>query len=179
MQLQNQYDNWAASHWNQKGNPRQTVECRECHMPLVASRDPAAGDAADYNRQARDNRHRSHRFLGANQMIPNLCQLEGSAAHTRLVEQWLQGRLAVPEIQDKWATGPIVTLDLNAPPRIAPGQPIPLRVILASNKVGHDYPTGPLDIIQSWLEVRVTDDRGRDGAGTTDAASSRPAGDTK
>lgn len=41
VQLQNQYDNWAASHWNHKGDPRTTVECRECHMPLTASHDPA------------------------------------------------------------------------------------------------------------------------------------------
>jgi hypothetical protein len=31
---------------------------------------------------------------------------------------------------------------------------------MASNKVGHDFPTGPLDIIQSWLDITVTDDRG-------------------
>jgi hypothetical protein len=36
-----------------------------------------------------------------------------------------------------------------------------VRVILTSNKVGHDYPTGPLDIIQSWLELQVTDEQGR------------------
>jgi hypothetical protein len=33
---------------------------------------------------------------------------------------------------------------------------------MTSNKVGHDFPTGPLDIIQSWLEVHVTDDAGRE-----------------
>src|SRR5262249_32156478 len=38
----------------------------------------------------------------------------------------------------------------------------PLRVIMASNKVGHDYPTGPLDLIQSWLEIRVTDETGKE-----------------
>jgi hypothetical protein len=32
---------------------------------------------------------------------------------------------------------------------------------MASNKVGHDFPTGPLDIIQSWLEITVTDESGR------------------
>jgi hypothetical protein len=31
-----------------------------------------------------------------------------------------------------------------------------LRVVLTSNKVGHDFPTGPLDIIQSWVEIEVT-----------------------
>ena len=33
--------------------------------------------------------------------------------------------------------------------------------MLTNNKVGHDYPTGPLDIIQSWVEVTVTDQDGR------------------
>jgi hypothetical protein len=162
VQLQNQYDNWAASHWNQKGDAKKTIECRECHMPLIASRDPAAGDALDYNRNPKDGKHRSHRFLGANQMIPALTKLEGAAEHTRLVEQWLQGKLEVPEIREKWAAGPIVKLGLNVPESIAPGEAIPLRVVLHSNKVGHDFPTGPLDIIQSWLEIRVTDDTGRE-----------------
>jgi hypothetical protein len=33
---------------------------------------------------------------------------------------------------------------------------------MTSNKVGHDYPTGPLDIIQSWVELRVTDADGNE-----------------
>ena len=162
VQLQNQYDNWAASHWNHKGDARKTVECRECHMPLVDSRDPAAGDSADYNRTASDGKHRSHRFLGANQMMPRVCKLEGGEHHAQLVEQWIQGKIPVPEIRDKWAEGPIVKISLSVPPSIASGEDIPLRVVLGSNKVGHDYPTGPLDIIQSWLEVRVTDEAGRE-----------------
>ncbi|MCI0541101.1 MAG: hypothetical protein L0Z50_38355 [Verrucomicrobiales bacterium] len=55
----------------------------------------------------------------------------------------------------------IVKVSLTAPESVAPGENIPLRVIMASSKVGHDFPTGPLDIIQSWLEVSVIDDTGR------------------
>ena len=161
VQLQNQYDNWAASHWNKKGDPRRTVECRECHMPLVPSTDPAAGDASDYNRTARDGRHRSHRFIASNQMMPALLKLEGWPEQARLTEAWLQGRLEVPEIRDKWAEGPIVRVDLDVPEEVRRGASLPVRIVLTSNKVGHDYPTGPLDIIQSWLELRVTDDQGR------------------
>ncbi len=163
VQLQNQYDNWASSRWNHKGDARKTVECRECHMPLVASRDPARGDALDYNRTANDGKHRSHRFLGANTIIPTLQadELPGWETHLKLTESWLQGRLAVPEIAEKWATGPIVRIVAVAPATVAPGADIPLRVVMASAKVGHDFPTGPLDIIQSWLAIRVTDDAGR------------------
>ncbi len=163
VQLQNQYDNWAASHWNHKGDARKTVECRECHMPLVDSRDPASGDVMDYNRSAGDHKHRSHRFIASNKLMPSLLKdkLEGWQEQLKLTDQWLQGRTEVPEIANKWAEGPIVKLAVAAPDSVAPGESIPVRVILASNKVGHDFPTGPLDIIQSWLEVTVTDDAGR------------------
>jgi hypothetical protein len=161
VQLQNQYDNWAASIWNDpEGDPRRTIECRECHMPLVASRDPAAGDDTDYNRSPDDGKHRSHRFIASNQLMPRMLELEGWEEQNRLTEQWLQGRLEIPEIQDKWAEGPIVRVALEVPEIIREGESIPLRVVLTSNKVGHDFPTGPLDIIQSWVEVSVTDANG-------------------
>lgn len=163
VQLQNQYDNWANSHWNKKGDPKKTVECRECHMPLVDSTDPAAGDSLDYNRAPGDRKHRSHRFIAANTIIPHAQrdELAGWKTQLELTERWLKGELPIPEIQSKWANGPIVTVSLNAPATINPGQPIPLKVTMGSNKVGHDFPTGPLDIIQSWLQITVTDDRGR------------------
>jgi hypothetical protein len=160
VQLQNQYDNWAASHWNKKGDARVTIECRECHMPLVDSEDPAAGDSTDYNRSADDHKHRSHRFLAANSFVPVLLRLEGSEQHAQLTEQWLQGEIEIPEIRNKWTEGPIVKLRIEAPSKVAPGGKLPVRVVLTSNKVGHDYPTGPLDMIQSWVELEVQDDRG-------------------
>ncbi len=161
VQLQNQYDNWAASHWNHKSDARKTVECRECHMPLVDSTDPAAGDPADYNRSPSDGKHRSHRFLAANNFMPALLRLDGWREHVRMTEEWLQGRREIPEIRGKWAEGPVVRLLLQVPGSISAGDKLPIRVILGSNKVGHDYPTGPLDIIQSWVNLAVTDDAGR------------------
>lgn len=160
VQLQNQYDNWRKSRWNDSTNPRRTIECRECHMPLTRSDDPARGDARDYNRSPRDARHRSHRFLAANQFMPLALKLPGAAEHAALTERWLQGRIAVPEIADKWRRGPAVPIDLVAPARARPGEAIKLQVLITNNKVGHDFPTGPLDIIQSWVEVTVQDQNG-------------------
>jgi hypothetical protein len=161
VQLQNQYDNWAASHWNHKGDARNTIECRECHMPLAASHDPASGDAMDYNRSPDDHRHRSHRFLAANNFVPALLKLDGAEQHLKLTTDWLQGRINVPEIRSKWADGPVVKIRIEAPPSVVPGRQFSVRVVMTSNKVGHDYPTGPLDMIQSWVEIRVTDTNGR------------------
>jgi hypothetical protein len=44
---------------------------------------------------------------------------------------------------------------------VAPGQPVSLKAVITSNKVGHDFPTGPLDIIQAWVEMTVTDGDGK------------------
>lgn len=161
VQLQNQYDNWAASHWNVKGDARRTVECRECHMPLVDSRDPAAGDSSDYNRSPRDGKHRSHRFLAANNFMPEVLQVPGWQEQKELTEKWLRGEIRIPEIEDKWASGRIVQIAVDAPERVRAGEAVKVRVSLTSNKVGHDFPTGPLDMIQSWVHITARDAAGR------------------
>jgi hypothetical protein len=160
VQLQNQYDNWKNSRWNLPGDPTRTIECRECHMRLVESRDPASGDAADYNRSPGDGKHRSHEFLAANQFMPVALKLEGAEDHARLTERWLRGEIEVPEITGKWRTGPAVPLELIVPDSVTPGQRVSVQAVITNNKVGHDFPTGPLDIIQAWVEITVTDQAG-------------------
>jgi hypothetical protein len=162
VQLQNQYDNWKASHWYTEGDPEKTIECRECHMPLIASTDPSAGDATDYNRSPDDGMHRSHRFIAANSMVPAMLKLDGWEKQVELTEKWLNGSFRIPEIEDKWAGGPVVTLALEAPESAQPGEQLLLKLVMTANKVGHDFPTGPLDIIQSWVEVHVTDQDGQE-----------------
>lgn len=164
VQLQNQYDNWRMSKWarDQKQSDRIT-ECRECHMPLVASTDPAAGDDRDYNRSPNDRKHRSHRFLGGNQLMPALLKLEGAEEQVRLTQLWLKGKIPIPEIESKWhrTDVPAVSIQLVTPPKVRPGEKVTLKCIITSNKVGHDFPTGPLDIIQSWIEIVAKDDSGK------------------
>lgn len=161
VQLQNQYDNWRKSRWNHPDDPKKTIECRECHMYLVDSEDPASGDTSDYNRSAQDNKHRNHRFIAANQLMPAVLKLDGWQEQSALTEKWLQGKIEIPEIADKWTAGPAVSLELEGPNQVHPGEEIELRTIITSNKVGHDFPTGPLDIIQSWIQIQVKDEQGK------------------
>ncbi len=161
VQLQNQYDNWRKSRWNHPGDPTKTIECRECHMPLVDSADPASGDDLDYNRTKNDGRHRSHRFLGANQFMPVHLDLPGGEEQVELTERWLRGEIEIPEIASKWKDGVAVPITLTIPEAVRPGEEVPIEVHITNNKLGHDFPTGPLDIIQAWVEVTVTDDAGQ------------------
>jgi Cytochrome c554 and c-prime len=181
VQLQNQFDNWRTSKWaRERSDPTKTVECRECHMPLVASSDPAAGDPVDYNRSPVDGRHRSHGFLGANQLMPELMKLEGAAEHTAQTNAWLQGRIGIPEIASKWPGKgvPAVSIELVAPASARSGDRITVRCVIVSNKVGHDFPTGPLDMIQSWVELIARDEAGRVvfSSGTVDERGFIPPG---
>jgi Cytochrome c554 and c-prime len=160
VQLQNQFDNWRKSRWNHPDEPTKTVECRECHMPLKESTDPASGDDRDYNRTPSDGKHRSHRFLAANQFMPRALKLTGADEQTHLTEKWLRGEIEIPEIAKKWRKGPAVPIEVVTPDHARPGDPIKIDVVLTNNKVGHDFPTGPLDIIQAWVEVDVTDQAG-------------------
>lgn len=161
VQLQNQYDNWRKSRWYHEGDAVKTVSCRECHMPLVDSTDPASGDAGDYNRTPEDGKHRSHRVLGGNQVMPALLKLPGAEEHIHLTEQWLRGEIEIPEIAEKWTAGPVIRLELVGPDRVKPGDPVEVQVLLTNNKTGHEFPTGPLDIIRSWIEITVKDSNGR------------------
>lgn len=162
VQLQNQYDNWRKSRWNHPKEPAKTIQCRECHMPLTDTFDPANGDALDYNRTKNDGKHRDHRFLGANQLVPALLDLPGADEHLRLTEKWLRGEIEIPEIADKWESGPAIPIKLIAPDEISPGSNLDLSVMITNNKTGHHFPTGPLDIIQAWLEIVVTDQNGNE-----------------
>ncbi|MBL9119851.1 MAG: hypothetical protein JNL80_08055 [Phycisphaerae bacterium] len=160
VQGQNQYDSWKNSHWNRGYESDRTVTCRECHMPLQASFDPARGDVVDRHRREGDGRHRSHRMLGANQYVPLLQKLEGGEEHVELIESWLRGEIPIPEIEDRWASGPTVLVEIDAPAELPPGVATTIGVRVTNNKAGHDFPTGPLDMIESWLEIMVVDEHG-------------------
>lgn len=160
VQLQNQYDNWKNSRWYHEGDSEKTITCRECHMQLLASTDPAAGDMSDYNRSEFDGQHRSHSFLGANQFMPLVLELPNAEEHVEQIEKWMRGEIDIPEIADKWVQGPVIPIEVIVSEIASPGDTVRVQVSMLNNKAGHDFPTGPLDIIQAWVELDVTDQDG-------------------
>ncbi len=150
VQLQNQYDDWRKGHYNVVNDPGQTLACKDCHMPLTDSKETASSGGRP--------QHRSHRFLGANQAVP---WLTGDKEQFRLTEEWLQGKRVVPEITKRWAKGPAIPVRLDAPASAVPGKPLSWKVVVTNNKAGHGFPTGPLDLIETWLEVRLSDAKGK------------------
>ena len=149
-QEQNEYDSWRAGHWYHEDDPEKTISCRDCHMPLVAGADPIKGD-----------QHRSHRMLGSNMYVPTVLGLPGSAEHAAETIRWLRGEIDIPEIADRWVDGPVVAMTIVAPDEIESGELVNMTLVLHNNKTGHDFPAGPLDILSSWIELKVEDNLGR------------------
>ena len=89
---------------------------------------------------------------------PPLDEAEAGGDPFDLFGRWFEAAIALP-------------IELAVPEVVSPGEAVRLSVNVTNNKPGHDFPTGPLDIIQAWLEVVVTDDAGRTvfSSGTTDA----------
>lgn len=107
----------------------------------------------------------SHAFLGGNTALP---ALRGDGPHLRATERFLQDG--------------VVSLDLFALRRAAPGQPhqeeliapletaradlrpgesVVLDVVLRNRGAGHHFPGGLGDLRDAWVEVTVTDADGR------------------
>jgi hypothetical protein len=171
-QEKSEYDSWVESRWYHPDDSSRHISCRECHMPLLDTPEPASGDTVDSYRNEDDGKHRSHRFLASNSYIPISQNLEGGKEHAELTTAWLRGEIDIPEIADKWTEGPVVKMELIVPETAAPGEMVNLQLKMSNNKTGHAFPAGPLDILESWVELTVTDDQdniiARTGGETSD-----------
>ncbi len=189
----NEYDNWQASGVSGQGArsfyyPETPLTCNDCHMPLVRSDDPAAGDGYV----------RSHRFPGANTALP---YVNGDAEQLQIVQDFLRaGQISIdvfgitraaeappPRAPDERAAGPrlastfavgeesarfgaggvvtapaevIAPLDL-APVSVRRGESVRVEVVVRTRKVGHFFPGGTVDAFDVWVEFEAVDDRGR------------------
>ena len=157
---QNQYDEWKNGHWHTE-DPATDLSCRDCHMRLVAdSSDPGHGEGGDQRRTEDDHAHRHHGFIATNNFMPEALDLPHWERHVELTNEWMRGETILPEIGDLWPEGPVAGLSLIAPPTASPGQEIEIRVVVSNRKAGHNFITGPLDFVRSWVHLQLLDERG-------------------
>lgn len=146
VQLQNQYDDWKNGPWHT--DKSKVLQCQNCHMHEVLSDDPA--------RNAKGIIH-EHRILASNSFVPEMLNLPGASQQIQLVKEWLTGQTIIPEIDKVWPRGPIISVSLKPGSPLAAGQMATVQALVINTKVGHAFPTGPLDVIQSWLEFTASD----------------------
>jgi hypothetical protein len=159
VQVETQYEDWKRGKWNTDPDLSRRLYCHQCHMHLVAT---TRAGADPYNlKTQRGSRHHNHAFSAANQYMPAALSVPNAKAHLERVHEWLRGERVVAEIEKIWPRGPIVELKIQAPETARAGQHVQFKVTLSNKKVGHGFPTGPLNIARAWIEVVVEDAAGR------------------
>jgi len=188
----NDYDNWQASGVSGQGArsfyyPAKSQNCADCHMPLVASRDPG-------NVQGKVH---SHRFPAANMAVAYANRDE---AQMKAVEDFLKSGFITVDIfaaspasarpnqtamlrrsesvqaNSTFAAGeeteakaaPVirdvsqVMAPLDAPgAALEPGTSTRVDVVVRTRKIGHFFPGGTVDAFDAWLELKAQDGDGR------------------
>jgi hypothetical protein len=156
VQLQNQYDEWRTGKWNTNPNLAGRLHCQDCHMYYVTASVPRLADP--YDREAGLGlKHRNHWFAAANQIMPAMIHSYDAGGQITRVNAWLKGQVVIPEISGIWPQGPVIPIQVEAPSSAQPGQKVDLRAVVTNNKAGHDFATGPLDLIRAWIEIEVRD----------------------
>lgn len=150
LRLQNQYDPWQKSGFSGESvftyYPEERKTCNDCHMQGEASNDPS-GDKGQV---------KSHRFIAANTAIPFL---NNHKDQLRQTIDWLKRDEVDVDIIAMIASdsGNTITMPLNrVKPNLIPGSSVVFDVCITNN-VAHNFPTGPLDLYEAWLEFIVTD----------------------
>lgn len=186
------YDNWQASGVSGQGArsfyyPDKPMACADCHMPLVASRDPGN----------REGKVHSHRFPAANTAVPTV---ERDEAQLQATETFLKSGFITVDIfavspaddvrgqtsmmrrsdavqanstfavgEEAEQSGPTMIREVgklaapvgSAETRLEPGSTARVDVVVRTRKIGHFFPAGTVDAFDTWLELQAKDDDGR------------------
>ena len=189
----NEYDNWQASGISGQGArsfyyPPKPSTCADCHMPLVASRDPGN----------RDGKVHSHRFPAANTALPFV---NHDDEQLRITEQFLQSGFITVDLfaaspvedtagqvdmrrrasdapsaastfavgEEAEQSGPVMLREvgklaapIDAPGVcLSPGSTVRVDAVVRTRKIGHFFPAGTVDGYDVWLEFQARDAKGR------------------
>ena len=190
----NEYDNWQASGVSGQGArsfyyPETPQTCGSCHMPLVASNDPAADDgfvrshrfpaantALPYVNRDSDQLEAVQQFLRAGQVSIDLFGIARvaetpapTARPARPAGQTLSSTFAVGEESSQFGARGVVSVppaEVHAPLDLTPvvvrrGESVRVEVVVRTRNVGHFFPGGTVDALDVWVEFTAVDDRGQ------------------
>ena len=148
MPIERTYDEWKNSPYN-TGDPATTVHCQDCHMrqrPGIPStgktkRPDNPGNAAD---NGPDRPHIwTHYFVGGNAVI------------TKLLGSDINSKMAIERLQNA------ADLEIIKAKSYKKNELSEIKVKVINSGAGHYLPTGITEVRQMWLDVKITDVRGK------------------
>jgi tetratricopeptide (TPR) repeat protein len=188
----NDYDNWQASGVSGQGArsfyyPPKTSSCSDCHMPLVASRDPgnregkvhshrfpAANTAVAYANQDTEQLRATEEFLKSGFISVDLFAItpvDDRAGQTSMQRRsdtvQSMSTFAVGEEAEQSGATVIREVGNVAAPidatgvALEPGSTARVDVVVRTRKIGHFFPGGTVDAFDVWLELQAKDADGR------------------
>ncbi len=162
VKMQDEYTAWLNSpysrHSDQSFSESDIKRCHDCHMPRV---DGPGDPSADDNLKVA-----SHRFLGANTIIPLLSNDNRQYLMTREFLQTGKMRVTIeePRRHDATQTSKFIDEKLRArtetPYYFNLNEKADINVIVTNTGVGHNFPGGTTDINEAWLALDVIDAHG-------------------
>jgi hypothetical protein len=161
VRMQDEYRDWLASPFAKQGDPtfgnKNMQRCQDCHMPLVKSNDPSANE---------DGMIMSHRFVGANTMLPHI---NGDKQQFQETVKYLQNnklRITIEEpnrqdaIQSSLNIKESLRQHSQTPFYFYLNENAEFNVSVANIGVGHNFPGGSTDINQAWVAFVAKDAMG-------------------
>ncbi|MBZ2163491.1 multiheme c-type cytochrome [Alteromonas stellipolaris] len=162
VKMQDEYTAWLESPYSMQSEQvfahSKKTRCQDCHMPMVKGNDPSANSEGEF---------RSHRFIGANTMLPSLNGDKEQLAQTQKFLQSNKVRLTInpPNRKDATQSDKQITEDIRAitetPAYFYLNETVKLNVVAANIGVGHNFPAGTLDINEAWIAFTALDATGK------------------
>ncbi len=189
----NEYDNWQASGVSGQGArafyyPAQSMDCADCHMPRVASKDKGniEGYVHDHSVLAANtalpvaNLHeaqlqRTIEFLQKNQVT-----LDIFAAGAARLPGSVEPRVGSQELSTSFGVGEEAAMEVGggamggardpgplwgpldrAGVAVRRGEELRIDVVARTRGVGHFFPGGTVDGFDVWMELRAKDETGK------------------
>jgi mono/diheme cytochrome c family protein len=148
LPIETTYDEWKNSPYN-TGDPATAVNCQDCHMrqrPGVPAtgkteRPDNPGKACD---DGPDREHIwTHYFVGGNAIVTKLM---GSDVHAKMAVERLQNAADLEVIKSSSYSSKGLSY---------------IKVKVINSGAGHYLPTGLTEVRQMWLDVMITDAKGK------------------
>jgi tetratricopeptide (TPR) repeat protein len=185
----NEYDNWQASGVSGQGArsfyyPPKPAQCADCHMPLTPSKDfgningavhshrfPAANTALPVANEDAEQLKITEDFLKDKILSVDIFALSparaelkrGASMQSDLSTTFAVGEEAEAKITPSPETEVVpVTAPLSrVEPVVRRGDTVRVDVVVRTKKIGHFFPGGTVDVYDTWLELKGTDEKGQ------------------
>ncbi|MEW6131393.1 MAG: multiheme c-type cytochrome [Acidobacteriota bacterium] len=151
----------AYDEWQQSGASHESItpfyrrekrtDCRACHMPKVDSTN---------DRAAKRGMIASHRWLGANTVVPLFYDQREQADLTRKFLETQVVDVDIFAVRNEATRETVAPLNDQSSLAVKPGDELTVEVVIANRNAAHSFPPEVRDLYEAWVEFAAFDSQG-------------------